>query len=146
MTGNKALLQDIKQINGGIVIFTGDKGVKITGEGNVRNESITQEKVKFVEQVEHNLLSVSQTFYKEFAMCFTRIGGLILKPRFVIPEDMILMRAPRVYDTYKMDMKTAKSYVQACLLSKDSEKDSNLWHRKLGNIHLRKISYIFKMA
>jgi hypothetical protein len=49
MTSNRELLQDVKQVNGGVVTFTGDKGGKITGEGKVCNETITLARVKYVE-------------------------------------------------------------------------------------------------
>ncbi|KAI3805317.1 hypothetical protein L1987_27575 [Smallanthus sonchifolius] len=114
MTGNIRLLEDVKNIDGGYVAFAGNKGGYITGEGTLKNDKVKFEKVNYVEQLEHNLLSVSQ--------------------------------APRRNDTYVLDMSVATTTdsIPTCLLSKASESDSILWHRKLALINYRKMNYIVK--
>ncbi|KAI3821653.1 hypothetical protein L1987_09222 [Smallanthus sonchifolius] len=54
------------------------------------------------------------------------------------------MRAPRANDTYQIDMSVAKttSSVATCLLTKATELDSILWHRKLGHISYRKMNHL----
>ncbi|KAI3732917.1 hypothetical protein L1987_64129 [Smallanthus sonchifolius] len=69
MTGNMALLQDVKPFRGGYVAFAGEKGGSITCQG-----------------------------------VFQMTECLILKPGFEVPEDWILMRAPRTNDTYQMNL------------------------------------------
>ncbi|KAI3762250.1 hypothetical protein L1987_52675 [Smallanthus sonchifolius] len=71
---------------------------------------------------------------------------LVLKPGFEIPEDWILMRAPINNDTYMLDMSTTSttSSVPTCLLSKASESESTLWHRKMVHINFRKMNYLVK--
>ncbi|KAI3797497.1 hypothetical protein L1987_32754 [Smallanthus sonchifolius] len=84
---------------GGLSIMLGMliAGGKITDQGTVSNDLITLEKVNFVSQLEFNLL------------------------RLVIPEDMILMRAPRKFNTYVVDMNDHSTLVSvSCLLSKES--------------------------
>ena len=95
MTGNLSLLTDVKPINGGYVAFAGDKGGQITGEGTVSNGKISFEKVNYCKQLQHNLLSVSQVCDKKYTTVFNDVECMILKPGFVIPEEWILMRAPR---------------------------------------------------
>ena len=58
MTGNLSLLSDVKQINGGYVAFAGVKGGYISGEGTITNGKLCFEKVNYVDELKHNLLSV----------------------------------------------------------------------------------------
>ncbi|KAI3810934.1 hypothetical protein L1987_20606 [Smallanthus sonchifolius] len=146
MTGNVRLLEDVIKIDGGYVAFAGNKGGYITGQGTLKNEKVKFEKVNYVEQLEHNLLSVSQVCDKKFSFHFNDAECYILKPGFVIPDEWILMKAPRRNDTYVLDMSVATTTdsIPTCLLSKASESDSILWHRKLAHINYRKINYIVR--
>ncbi|KAI3815350.1 hypothetical protein L1987_15015 [Smallanthus sonchifolius] len=146
MTGNMALLQDVKPFRGGYVAFAGEKGGRITCQGVVSNGCVSFDNVNFCEQLKHNLLSVSQMCDKEYSVMFDKSECLILKPGFKVPEDWILMRAPRTNDTYQIDMSVAKttSSVATCLLTKATELDSILWHRKLGHISYRKMNHLVR--
>lgn len=70
MTGDFSMLSEVKDYNGGYVAFAGDKGGVITGQGTLTNGQVSFEKVNFVEQLNHNLLSVSQVCYKKVHYCF----------------------------------------------------------------------------
>ncbi|GKA37326.1 ribonuclease H-like domain-containing protein [Tanacetum coccineum] len=60
MTGNKALLTDYQDIDGGFVAFGGStRGGKITGIGKIRTNKIDFEDVFFVKELKFNLFSVS---------------------------------------------------------------------------------------
>ncbi|KAI3687113.1 hypothetical protein L1987_80804 [Smallanthus sonchifolius] len=107
MTGNMALLQDVKPFRGGYVAFAGEKGGSITCQGVVSNGCVSFDNVNFYEQLKHNLLSVSQMCDKEYSVMFDKSECLNLKPGFEVPEDWILMRAPRTNDTYQIDMSVA---------------------------------------
>ncbi|KAI3754624.1 hypothetical protein L1987_54411 [Smallanthus sonchifolius] len=146
MTGNMALLQDIKPFRGGYVAFAGEKGGSITSQGVVSNGCVSFDNVNFCEQLKHNLLSVSQLCDKEYSVMFDKSECLILKPGFEVPKDWILMRAPRTNDTYQIDMSvaTTASSVATCLLTKATELDSILWHRKLGHISYRKMNHLVR--
>ncbi|XP_035844472.1 uncharacterized protein LOC118491109 [Helianthus annuus] len=76
--------------------------------------------------------------YVGFAEC------LILKTGFVIPEEWIIMRAPRVSDLYVVDMSVATTTTGQthCFMSRATQKESELWHRKMGHIHLRKMNHL----
>ncbi|KAI3732880.1 hypothetical protein L1987_64091 [Smallanthus sonchifolius] len=63
MTGNLNLLENVKEIQGGYVAFAGKKGGNISGQGTVLNGRLSFEKVNYVEQLEHNLLSASKMNY-----------------------------------------------------------------------------------
>jgi hypothetical protein len=145
MTGNISLLANFKPIDGGSVVFAGDKGGKITGEGTISNGKVSFENVNFCEQLKHNLLSVSQVSDKKYTTVFNDKECMILKKGFVVPEEWILLRAPRRNDTYSINMNTLKSTEEySCLLSKASEKDSIMWHRRMGHINFRRMNYLVK--
>ncbi|XP_076901112.1 uncharacterized protein LOC143555454 [Bidens hawaiensis] len=59
MTGDESLLFDIKPFDGGYVSFAGDMGGNFSKQGKVSNGVLTYEDVNLVEQLNHNLLSIS---------------------------------------------------------------------------------------
>ena len=140
MTGNREVLGNFKKISGGYVNFPGEKGGFITGEGSVTNGKITLHKVNYVEELKHNLMSVSQICDNGYKMLFTDKAYFVLKPGVSVPEDWVVMRAPRVHNTYVMDMRplVSPSGPTTCLLSKATEDESYLWHRRMGHVHLKK--------
>ncbi|KAI3776002.1 hypothetical protein L1987_45762 [Smallanthus sonchifolius] len=115
-------------------------------KGTLKNDTVKFEKVNYMEQLEQNLLSVSQVCDKKFSFHFNDAECYILKPGFVIPDEWILMKAPRRNDTYvfNMSVTTTTDSIPTCLLSKASESDSILWHGKLAHINYRKMNYIVK--
>ncbi|KAI3821664.1 hypothetical protein L1987_09233 [Smallanthus sonchifolius] len=127
-----------------IVAFVGEKGGSITCQGVVSNGCVSFDNVNYCEQLKHNLLSVSQMCDKEYSVMFDKTECMILKLGFEVPEDWILMRAPSTNDTYQIDISVAKttSSVATCLLTKATELDSILWHRKLGHISYRKMNHL----
>ena len=144
MTGILSLLHDVKSIRGGYVGFAGNQGGRITAEGTLSNGNVSFDKVNFIAELENNLLSISQICDKEFSTFFNNKECMILKPGFKIPEKWILMRAPRENDLYVLSMEsatTSSGQVQ-CFISKASEKESILWHRRMGHISLRKMNYL----
>ncbi|KAI3795803.1 hypothetical protein L1987_38463 [Smallanthus sonchifolius] len=143
-TSNMALLQDVKPFKGGYVAFAGKKGGSITCQGMVLNGCVSFDNVNYYEQLKHNMLSVSQMCDKEYSVMFDKIECMIIKPGFKVPENWILMRAPRTNDTYQIDTSVAKttSSVATCLLTKATEIDSILWHRKLGHISYQKMKHL----
>ena len=146
MTGMLALLYDVKSINGGYVGFAGTQGGRIVGEGILTNGVVSFDKVNYIAELENNLLSISQICDKSFTVHFTKDECLILKPVFKIPEEMVLMRAPRENDLYILDMSVATTTDKKaqCFVSKTkaTEKESIMWHRKMGHIHVRKMNFL----
>ncbi|XP_076922593.1 uncharacterized protein LOC143584413 [Bidens hawaiensis] len=138
------LLNDVKSIRGGYVGFAENQGGQIVGEGTLTNGKVTFENVNYIAELEDNLLSISQIFDKQFSTHFTDRLCLILKPGFKIPEEWIIMRAPRVNDLYVMNMSNAStsSGSAQCFISRASEWESVLWHQRMGHIILRKINHL----
>ncbi|KAK1406105.1 hypothetical protein QVD17_41391 [Tagetes erecta] len=70
---------------------------------------------------------------------------LFLKPEFSIPEDLVIMRAPRRNDTYMLNMGSKESTsTVTCLLSKASSFESFQWHRRLGHIKFKILNKLVK--
>ena len=140
----KSLLYDLRAINGGYVGFAGNQGGKIVAEGKLSNGIVSFDKVNYIAELENNLLSVSQICDKGFTTLFTDKECMILKQGFVVPKEWILMKAPRENDLYVLNMGTASTETKAaqCFVSKATEKESILWHRKMGHISLRKMNHL----
>ncbi|XP_021996029.1 uncharacterized protein LOC110893220 [Helianthus annuus] len=146
MTGMLALLYDVKSINGGYVGFAGTQGGRIVGEGILTNGVVSFDKLNYIAELENKLLSISQIYDKSFTVHFTKDECLILKPGFKIPAEMVLMRALRENDLYILDMSVATTTDKKapCFVSKTKAtvKESIMWHRKMGHIHLRKMNFL----
>ncbi|GKF61117.1 hypothetical protein Tco_0181171, partial [Tanacetum coccineum] len=79
MTGNKSLLTDYQEIDGGFVAFGGSpKGGKITCKGKIRTGKLDFEDVYFVNELKFNLFSVSQMCDKKNSVLFTKTKCLVL--------------------------------------------------------------------
>ncbi|KAI3808221.1 hypothetical protein L1987_24169 [Smallanthus sonchifolius] len=144
LTGHFNLLQDYHQIDGEYVAFAGNpRGGKIEGQGTVSNGVNSLEFVNFVPQLKYNLMSVSQICDKDFCALFNSTECLILMPGVVIPEELILMRAPRRYNTYSLDMNNP-SGIESCFLSKASEDESFLWHKRLGHVNFKTMNRLVR--
>ena len=146
MTGSLALLYDVKAINGSYVGFVGNQGGRIVGQGKLTNGVISFDKVNYIVELTNNLLSISQICDKDFSVHFTKSECLVLKPGFKIPDKLVLLRAPRVNDLYILDMSAAMPTTpqKQCFVtkSKATEKETVMWHRKMGHIHVRKMNFL----
>ncbi|GJZ34499.1 hypothetical protein Tco_0580316 [Tanacetum coccineum] len=137
MTGNKALLTDYQDIDGGFVAFGGStRGGKITGIGKIRTNKIDFEDVFFMKELKFNLFSVSQMCDKKNNVLFTKTECLVLSPDFkLIDESQVLLRVPRQNNMYNFDLKNVvPSGDLTCLFEKATLDESKLWHRTLSAI------------
>ncbi|GJU24377.1 putative ribonuclease H-like domain-containing protein [Tanacetum coccineum] len=100
MTGNKALLTDYQDIDGGFVAFGGStRGGKITGIGKIRTNKIDFEDVFFCEGTE------------------------------LIDESQVLLRVPRKNNMYSFDLKNVVPTGDlTCLFVKAIINECKLWH------------------
>ncbi|KAJ9545903.1 hypothetical protein OSB04_025610 [Centaurea solstitialis] len=146
MTGIMSLLEDFKKFEGGHVAF-GDNptGGKISGKGKVSKGKMTFDDVYYVEQLRYNLLSVSQVCDKKFGVFFTDTVCLILAPGFKIDESQVMLRTPRKYNVYCLDIEDASSLSSLnCLFSKASVSESSLWHRRMCHMNFKNMNLLVK--
>ena len=132
MKGDISQLTDLTHHNGGYVSFAGGEKGKITQMGTVTNGVLSFDKVNYVPELQHSLLSVSQICDKDFSAHFTKKECLILKSGVVIPEEWVLVRSERKNDAYIIDMNHNIPENITCLFSKINERTAKLWHRRLG--------------
>ncbi|GKA83430.1 ribonuclease H-like domain-containing protein [Tanacetum coccineum] len=147
MTGNKALLTDYQDIDGGFVAFGGNtRGGKITGIGKIRTNKIDFEDVFFVKELKFNLFSVSQMCDKKNSILFTETECLVLSPDFkLIDESQVLLRVPRQNNMYSFDLKNVvPSGDLTCLFAKAIIDESKLWHRRLGHVNFKTMNKLVK--
>ncbi|KAK9071726.1 hypothetical protein SSX86_008155 [Deinandra increscens subsp. villosa] len=146
MTGNKHVLENPKNINGGPVAFGSAKG-HITAQGAVSNGMLTFDKVNFVDTLNFNLLSVSQMCDKNLNLMFTEKEAIVLKSGVKIPEELVLLRAPRREGLYYLDLSAATPASGiACFISKASVDESDLWHRRLCHVNYKNMNRIVNLS
>ena len=62
----------------------------------------------------------------------------------VIPEEWILVSCERKGNAYVPDMNKKVTNEITCLLSKVSEHDAMLWHRRLGHANMKNLNRLAK--
>ncbi|GJQ93472.1 ribonuclease H-like domain-containing protein [Tanacetum coccineum] len=88
MTGNKDILTDYQELDGGFFAFGGSaRGGKITGKGKIRTDKLDFEDVFFVEELKFNLFSVSQMCDKKNSVLFIETECLVLSPDFKLLDE-----------------------------------------------------------
>ncbi|GJX17835.1 ribonuclease H-like domain-containing protein [Tanacetum coccineum] len=93
MTGNKDLLNDYQDIDGGFVAFGGSaRGGKITGKVKIRTDKLDFEDVFFVKELKFNLFSVSQICDKKNSVLFTETECLVLSPDFKLLDEIQVVK------------------------------------------------------
>ncbi len=92
-------------------------------EGYMSNGIMSFDKISFVKQIDHNLLSISQICDKDFKVIFDEKACYVLKPGFIIPEEWVIITAPRINNLYVLDMSRAvtQSAQVTCFLIKATE-------------------------
>nr|GEU37792.1 hypothetical protein [Tanacetum cinerariifolium] len=138
--GNMSYLSDFEELNGGYVAFGGNlKGDKISSKGKIRTGKLDCDDVYFVKELKFNLFSVSQMCDKKNNVLFTDTECLVLSPEFKLPDkNQMLLRVPRGKNMYNVDLKNIVPFRDlTCLFAKATLDESNLWHRRLGNIDFK---------
>nr|GEX63366.1 hypothetical protein [Tanacetum cinerariifolium] len=147
MIGNMSYLSDFEDLNGGYVTFgRNPKGGKISGKGKIKTGKLDFDDVYFVKELKFNLFSVSQMCDKKNSILFTETECLVLSPDFKLSdESQVPLRVPKENNAYNVNLKNIiPSGDLTCLFSKASLDESNLWHRRLGNIKFKTINKLVK--
>nr|GEW71973.1 alpha/beta hydrolase fold-3 [Tanacetum cinerariifolium] len=147
MTRNISYLADFKEHDGWYVAFGGGaKGDKITSKGTIRTGKLDFEDVYFVKELQFNLFSVSQMCDKKNSVLFTETECFVLSPNFKLAdESQVLLKFPRKKNMYSFDMKNIVPQKDlTCLLTKATNDESMLWHRRLGHINFININKLVK--
>ncbi|XP_052627229.1 uncharacterized protein LOC128133738 [Lactuca sativa] len=139
MTGNRNYLRDFKPIQTNQdVTFGNNMKAKIKGYGNITNGNFTIKKVAFIDDLKHNLISVSQLCDNNLEVLFTKQRSLIMDAK---TKDVIV-DSDRAGNMYPLDMDLIYGKPDICLLSKAPADISWLWHHRLSHLNF---GYINKL-
>ncbi|KAI3790995.1 hypothetical protein L2E82_04493 [Cichorium intybus] len=139
MTGNRNYLRDFRptQTNQDVT-FGNNMTAKIKGYGNITNGNFTIKKVAYVDDLKHNLISVSQLCDNDLDVLFTKQRSLIMDAN----SKEIIVDSHRAGNMYPLDMDLIYGKPDICLLSKAPADISWLWHRRLSHLNF---GYINKL-
>ncbi|KAL4582121.1 hypothetical protein LXL04_006662 [Taraxacum kok-saghyz] len=139
MTGNLHYLRDFKPTQTDQdVTFGNNMTTKIKGYGNITNGNFTKKKVAFVDDLKHNLISVSQLCDNDLEVLFTKQQSLIKDAE----TKEVIVDSCRAGNMYPLDMNLIYGKPDICLLSKAPADIRWLWHRRLSHLNF---GYINKL-
>ncbi|KAJ9555966.1 hypothetical protein OSB04_010580 [Centaurea solstitialis] len=132
MTGHKEILHNFKPKFCGSVQFGNEQYAPIVGYGDVIQDKVTIKKVSLVEGLGHNLFSIGQFCDKDLEVGFK-------KRRCVVKTESgkELLVGTRRRNLNKIDLRDVKAKNTLCLLSKASNQQSILWHRRLSHLNFK---------
>ena len=148
MTGCRTLLKDFNIHGGGDISFGNNSKGKVLGSGVVQAGKVRFENVNLIDNLKFNLLSVSQMSDKGYGSFFTKDCCRIVGPEMVKEMEKILQNgkihftAQRSGNVYVADLSKSSQRTATCLFTTASNKETELWHRRLGHTNLQTITTI----
>lgn len=144
MTGDIRNLSTVSSKKGGCVSFANNKKGRIMGIGNIgNNSSPIIEEILLVDNLKHNLLSISQLCDKGFTVIFRKNNCLIIKDdNLNVDSANIAYSASRYNDIYKLHITNNLRCEESCLLASNDE--LVLWHKRLGHVNLKNLMKLSK--
>ncbi|XP_015158901.1 uncharacterized protein [Solanum tuberosum] len=137
MCGKKENFKTIKRIDGGCVRFGDNAKGEVTGVGTITfSSSCDLVEVYLVEELKHNLLSISQLCDTGFQVRFNTVSCIIKHPekKLTLIED----RVNNIYVLNNVDF----PYL-TCLTAVSS--DPWLWHRKFGHASMHALEKLSRL-
>ena len=139
MTGDASKFTILILKDQGSITYGDNRKANVIGEGNIIvNKDLSIKNVLLVEDLKHNLISISQLCDNGFKVTFCANKCSIEK----IDNDQVHFEGYRRRNVYKINLDDFKSSNEVCLYS--SNKDSWLWHRKLGHASMDTISKLIR--
>ncbi|KAJ9552659.1 hypothetical protein OSB04_016704 [Centaurea solstitialis] len=126
MTGNKHVLVNFKEEAGPSVKFGGEGRGITRGYGTLTNSKTTFCRVSYVEELTHNLLSISQLCDNDHKVSFSKKAARHKK---------IILRGQRSHDVYVINMDTSTENVA-------SSEINWLWHKRLSHLNFKTINQL----
>jgi len=125
MTGDKSKFLSLESFNGGNVIMGDNSKCKIIGKGEVGNGTFTLTNVLYVDNLRHNLISISQLCDKGMNVFFDSNTCKIIDKS----SNNIVFTGKRKGNVYTLSFDNLT--LSRCLVATDEE--AFLWHRRLGH-------------
>ena len=140
MTGNRSLLEDIREGVGPTVSFADNSKGRTVGYGKYKIGRIIIEDVALVEGLQHNLLSVSQFCDKGYYVHFEKEICIIKHIKDKRPS----LCGIRKDNIYVANLSSGPGNAVHCFYAKASAEDSWLWHRKLSHLNSKTMNSLVK--
>jgi len=138
MTGDIRQFSTLTQRKGGYVTFGDNSKGNIIGIGKIGDQnSLSLSNVLLVEGLHYNLLSISQLSDIGYQVTFKTQACTISNK-----EGKVVLEAPRINNTYTLDLKSIASNNAICLAA--LKETSWLWHRRLGHASMDLIKNLSK--
>jgi len=121
------------------VNFGGNQSGKIIGMGTIGNSSISINNVWLVDDLEHNLLSISQFCDNGYNVMFGKTNYTVINK----DNKSIVFKGKRVENVYKINFSKLVDQKVICLLLMNEKKW--VWHKRLRHANWRLISKLSKL-
>ena len=135
MTGRKENLRGYRTLENARVVKLGNNNkCHVRGCGKVTNGTFTVNSVAYVEDLQYNLISVSQLVVGTGnQVVFNEEGNVISN----IDTKEFLLKSKGKGDMFTLNFNLIVGIPSVCLLSKASSDVSWLWHRRLSHLNFQ---------
>nr|GEU86087.1 hypothetical protein [Tanacetum cinerariifolium] len=137
MMRNLKLLTNFMENILGTVKFGNDQIAPILGYGDLVQGTVTIKRVYYVEELNHNLFSVSQFCNADLEVAFR-------KSTCYIRDLNDLLTCSRGIDLYSITLQDTSSPNPICLMAKATSSQAWLWHRRLSHLNFDTINLLSK--
>ncbi|KAL8148711.1 hypothetical protein AgCh_005900 [Apium graveolens] len=129
-----------KERAGPSITFGDDiKGYNV-GYGLISKDNVIIEEVALVDGLKHNLLSISQLCDKGNLVTFNPEPCVVINKR----SNKVVLTGVRRRNMYLVDFNSSNAESITCLLSKASQDESWLWHKKLSHLNFKTMNELVK--
>ncbi|GJY81867.1 retrovirus-related pol polyprotein from transposon TNT 1-94 [Tanacetum coccineum] len=139
MTRNLKLLSNFMEKFFGTVKFGNYQIASILSYGDMVQRNVTNDKVYYVEGLNHNLLFVGQFFDVDLEVAFRKSTCYI---RDLKGNDLLTGSCGT--DLYSITLQDTNSPNPICLMAKASSSQAWLWHRRLSHLNFDSINLLSK--
>ncbi|KAL8118058.1 hypothetical protein AgCh_015817 [Apium graveolens] len=140
MTGDSTLLTEFEERAGPSITFGDDNKGYTVGYGLISKDNVIIEEVALVDGLKHNLLSISQLCDKGNSVTFNKETCVVINNQ----NNKVVFTGVRRGNVYLADFNSTKAESVTCLLSKASQDESWLWHKKLSHLNFKTMNELVK--
>ncbi|GKA89836.1 retrovirus-related pol polyprotein from transposon TNT 1-94 [Tanacetum coccineum] len=139
MTGIKQYIRIYSKESGPKVVSGDDSSGDTEGYGLINYNGITFSRVAYVNDLKHNLISISQLCDANYKVLFSKTQGTIYNQ-----NDEVVLIALRRRDVYVIDMSSFNKESNTCFFAKASPSVNWLLHKRLSYLNFKNINNLAK--
>ncbi|XP_023731306.1 uncharacterized protein LOC111879058 [Lactuca sativa] len=138
MIGRKEELREFRALKDGSNIkYRNDSFGIIKGYDMIMNGEFFIHKVAYVEGLQHNLISVSQSVVGTgLKVSFDEEGSEIIEKK----STTVLLKSQQKGEMYPLNLNLIRGKPAICLITKAHSDESWLWHRQLSHLNFKDIN------